>query len=147
MKRCKWAKYLVIDDRVWKILRNLVMTNMNVPNHSPGYDRTTNMRQETNINILLYRVQQFPWLTQRMLILFPATFNLFVVSRFTRPTFPPLPLTGGGGGGGGCSPIYPPEQLSLSSVLTYTEQPNIYQFSPHTGNGYFMTILWQIYNS
>ena len=57
-----------------------------------------------------------------MLILFPATFNLFVVSRVSRPTFPPLPLTGGGGGGGGggSGPVYPTEQLSLSSVLTYT---------------------------
>ena len=64
-----------------------------------------------------------------MLILFPATFNLFVVSRFTRPTFPPLPLTGGGGGGG-CSPVYPPEQLSLSSVLTYPTPNNTTYTSP-----------------
>ena len=40
-----------------------------------------------------------------MLILFPATFNLFVVARYTRPTFPPLPLTRGGGGGGGGGPV------------------------------------------
>ena len=64
-----------------------------------------------------------------MLILFPATFNLFVVARYTRPTFPPLPLTGGGGGGGGVGSISP-EQLSLSSVLTYPTPNNTTYTSP-----------------
>ena len=67
-----------------------MLINMNVPNHSPGYDGTASMRQDTT-NISTYFIISSPTIpmtqTQRMLILFPATFNLFVVSRYTPPSY------------------------------------------------------------